>query len=212
MPRTRHDAEHSPDTNLSFQEGDADLWRGPGLSLNEVSSFGGDLGLTVTSPARYAAFDCEIVKVVGTVDDREDAYLVDVHWPSIMLGDMMVCRAGVTVCAGSRVMNPAVAPFSTLYWAYRRRNRPHRDLSHGWGQNSQWRTSFRRDYRIGAQICYNVDGRNDLAAADLVIDEAFPLSREERMELLIHRCFIVTAKPSDDLWPYDDRLTMSDGA
>jgi hypothetical protein len=31
-----------------------------------------------------------------------------------------------------------------------------------------------------------------------------PLSREERTELLTHRCYIVTDKRQTDLWPFDD--------
>ena len=39
----------------------------------------------------------------------------------------------------------------------------------------------------------------------------FPPERlaDERIELLVNRCFILTAKPAEDLWPYDDRLVMS---
>ncbi|KYF78352.1 hypothetical protein BE17_08590 [Sorangium cellulosum] len=32
------------------------------------------------------------------------------------------------------------------------------------------------------------------------------LTREERVELLTHRCFITTAKQHDDRYPYEDRL------
>ena len=195
--------------NLTFQHGDADSWAGPGLARGDAAAFATDLGLSVAGPPRYAAFDCEIVRVVATDDDDDEPVLVDVHWPSVVLGDMMVCRAGVTVAAGRRVMNPSVAASSTIYWAYGRRNRPHEDLSNGWGSNSQWRTSFRRDYRTAAKIYYNVDGRFDLAAGRLAPHDDSALTRPERLELLVNRCFVVTQKPSDDLWPYDDRVTMT---
>jgi hypothetical protein len=32
------------------------------------------------------------------------------------------------------------------------------------------------------------------------------LSQEERTELLLNRCFIVTNRPHIDLWPFDDTL------
>ena len=198
--------------NLTFQHGDGDGWSGPGLALADVSAFATDLSLSVAVPRGYTPFECEIVGVVEARDDSEEIRLAEVHWPSMLLGNMLVCRAGVTVCAGPRVINPIVASSSTLYWAYRRRNRAHQDRSHGWGHNSQWRTSFRRDYQVGTRVFYNVDGRCDLAANDLAIDEDFPLTQAERVELLVNRCFILTPKPSDDLWPYDDRVAINAGA
>ena len=89
---------------------------------------------------------------------------------------------------------------------WRTRNRPFQDLSHGWGSNSQWRTSFRRDYRIGQEFHYNVDGKHDLAAPGATAEDRDGLTREERTELLTNRCFVRTTKPHGDLWPYDDIL------
>lgn len=198
--------------NLSFQTGDADDWPGPGLPASDVAAFARDLGLAVVIPERYTAFDCEIVTVAGTADDAAPAELVDVRWPGLMLGELLICRAGVTVRAGATVMNPLIASSSPMYWAYRRRTRPHEDLSHGWGHNSQWRTSFRRDYRIARRTYYNVDGERDLLVDDLsdALDGDPPLTRSERIELLLNRCFILTPKPGHDRWPYDDRLTTTD--
>lgn len=198
--------------NLSFQKGEWDTWSGPALPLNDVRSFAIDLGLTPLLPERYSAFDCEIVAATPAPDPNQPAALLDIQWLGLALGEMLVCRAGTTVQAGAAVVNPQIATSSTLYWAYRRRNRPHQDLSHGWGHNSQWRTRFRRDYRSGQQRFYNVDGRNDLAADDLPFDDDDDntLTHSERVELLLNRSFVVTAKRSDDLWPYDDRLTVED--
>lgn len=195
--------------NLSFQTGDADPWAGPGLPPSDVSAFARDLGLSVVAPDRYTAFDCEIVTVAEAADDTDQVELVDVRWPCLMLGEMLICRAGAAVRAGATVVDPVIATSSTLYWAYRRRNRSHQDLSHGWGSNSQWRTSFRRDYRVGDRTFYNVDGEHDLLADDLMVDEELPLTRPERIELLVNRCFILSSKPGGDLWPYDDRLVVS---
>ena len=193
---------------LSFQASVADGSSWPGVSLNEFRSFACELGLTVVEPECFPPFDCEIVSVANGADRDQPVTLIESHWPCLMLGEMLVFRAGTSVTGGANVINPSIALSSTLYWACRRETRPHQDLSHGWGSNSQWRTSFRRDYRQGSHVYYNVDGKHDLAAEDIVADEEFPLTRAERIELLTHRCFIVTEKPSDDLWPYDDRITV----
>lgn len=70
------------------------------------------------------------------------------------------------------------------------------------GGNSQWRTRFRRDYRIGRTYYFNVDGKHDLWNP-LSAKDRDGLAREERIELLISRCFIIAKKPHDDLYPYD---------
>lgn len=64
----------------------------------------------------------------------------------------------------------------------------------GWGSNSQWRTSIRRDYRLGDTFYYNVDGTREPQVPDV--------SAEESAELLRHRCFIISAVADDDLYPY----------
>ncbi|WP_454774755.1 hypothetical protein [Janthinobacterium tructae] len=81
------------------------------------------------------------------------------------------------------------------------------DLSHGWGGNSQWRTSFRRDYVVGDTRFCNVDGKYDLAAqaadaADAGYSPALTLA--ERIELLTQRCLVSSTKAHEELWPYDD--------
>ena len=206
---------------LSFQAGSADgsAWPGPGLALEEVCAFARALGLTVVTPTRYAAFDGEIVSVVQAGDPGEPVSLESVVWPCFMLGDLLVCRAGVVVRAGSTQVDARIAAHSTLYWAYRRKYRPVQDLSHGWGHNSQWRTSFRRDYRANGRLYLNVDGELDLALPAVEGDEREALANQdglltrlERTEMLTHRCFVVTSKPSDDLWPYDDRLVIEEPA
>ena len=74
-----------------------------------------------------------------------------------MVGSLLLKRAGVTVLAGAHRIDSTVAATSTLYWAWRRQARPTMDLSGGWGSASQWATSFRRDYVLGAELHYNVD-------------------------------------------------------
>jgi len=195
---------------LSFQSGQADgsAWAGPAITQSELTSFARQLGLTVLVPTRFSAFECEIVEAEQTLALDAPVALRQQHWPCLMLGELLIQRAGVSVSGGAGQFNAAVAGSSTLYWAYRRKTRPYQDLSHGWGGNSQWRTRFRRDYRVGTQLHYNVDGEHSLAAASVLDRDG--LTREERSELLTHRCFIRTTKPSDDLWPYDDQLTLEE--
>jgi hypothetical protein len=115
-------------------------------------------------------------------------------WPGFMLGQLLFCRAGVRVQAGTDTMLKDVAESSTLYWAYRRKNRPYQDLSHGWGSNSQWRTEFRRDYTDGQSYIYNTDGILDARLPDRPERWRDDLSPNERIELLVNRCFVrVTA-------------------
>jgi hypothetical protein len=195
---------------LSFQTGTSDGsdWGGPGVSAPDVCSFARDLGLSEFVPEEFAAIDCEIVTATQAPAPGDPARISDVHWPGFRLGDLIVCRSGVSIRAGTTVANARVATSSTLYWAYRRKNRPYQDLSHGWGGNSQWRTSFRRDYKSGSHLFYNVDGEYDLSIPDLRGPNDI-LTHAERIELLTNRCFILTEKPHDDHWPYDDRLVVS---
>jgi hypothetical protein len=197
---------------LSFQQGTADRssWPGPGLSVADLSTFAEALGMSVVFPRRFSPFDCEIVGAANTGALNDPIIITKVHWPCLMLGNLLIARAGVSIEGGARWFVATTAVSSTLYWAYRRKTRPHQDLSHGWGSNSQWRTSFRRDYRVAGSLYFNIDGRHDLAARDLVSVHEDSLTQHERIELLTNRCFVITAKEGDDLWPYDDKLRVDD--
>lgn len=193
---------------LRFQRGEADgsSWPGPTVSLAEYVAFAEALGLTVTEVASFSPFYHEIVEVEDADDRLQPVSLLGCYWPCLMLGDMLFSRAGARVHGGRELIRRDVGESSTLYWAYRRKSRPYRDLSHGWGSNSQWRTTFRRDYRVGEELYYNVDGERDLGLPETTAEDDDGLTREERIELLTHRCFIFTTKPHTDLWPYGDRL------
>jgi hypothetical protein len=195
---------------LGFQSGRADGcdWPGPKISIDDYQHFAESIGLTATESATFSPFYHEIVEVEEASDDDQPVRLTSTLWPCLMLGDMVFSRAGVRVSGGRQFIRKDVAESSTLYWAFRRKNRAYQDLSHGWGSNSQWRTTFRRDYRIGEDFYYNVDGNHDLAALDPTAEDRDGLTREERIELLTHRCFVRTMKPHDDLWPYDDMLRV----
>jgi hypothetical protein len=191
---------------LGFQHGRADGtdWPGPKISPDDYLRFAESLGLTVTASPSFSPFYHEIVEVEEARDEDQPVTVVATFWPCLMLGDLIFSRAGVHVSGGRRFIRKDVAESSTLYWAFRRKNRPYQDLSHGWGHNSQWRTSFRRDYRIAGKFHYNVDGKHDLGAPDPAAEDRDGLTRGERVELLTNRCFVTTTKPHRDLWPYDD--------
>ena len=187
-----------------------DQWEGPNLSLTEYESFMTSLGFELGTDGEFSPFYHEVVKVEQSTNDDDPITLLDVYWPSLTLGPMLFSRAGVIVAGGRNHVVKTAAEASTMYWAYRRRNRPCQDLSHGWGSNSQWRTSSRRDYLIGDTLYFNVDGENDLAAPASGEGGSDGLTAEERIELLTNRCFIRSEKPHDDQWPYDDVYRMLD--
>lgn len=195
---------------LRFQKGLADGsdWPGPPVSREEFAEFSQAIGLDVLRPDLYSPFHHEVVELYPAVDSDQSVLIARYHWPCLMLGPLLFMRGGVTVSAGSRAMAPGVADKSTLYWAYRRKTRPHQDLSHGWGSNSQWRTSFRRDYYLDGVFHFNVGGKIDLSTLHPEARNEEGLSVSERAELVANRCFVVTTKAGDDLFPYNDRFSM----
>ncbi|WP_426343602.1 hypothetical protein ACN9MU_25085 [Pseudoduganella sp. R-32] len=178
------------------------------ISLEEYAAFAEALGMTVLKPQQFSPFYHEVVRVERAASPFSPVAIVEFEWPCVMLGNMMVSRAGVRVSAGAQLLVAGIADASTLYWTYLRSNRPHQDLSHGWGRNSQWRTEFRRDFVVGDTFYFNVDGKKDLASDDDDDDDESGLTHGERVELVTHRCFVRCGKPHDDLWPYDDRLVQ----
>ena len=140
----------------------------------------------------------------------ERVELHEIFWSGFMLGSLLVCRAGVSVRGGQNYINKEIAETSTMYFTFRRRNRPVDDLSHGWGSNSQWRTKFRRDYTDECNFYYNVDAgihANRHPIEDFPHTSARDLSGKEKIELLVNRCFIVSEIPPGPLWPYDETFS-----
>lgn len=199
---------------LPYQNGayDESSWTGPAIGPDERVAFFTALGLERIDKPDFHPFYHEIVAVDQEADAASPIAVVDELWPGFMLGHLLICRAGVHVRGGADLILKHVAESSTLYWTYRRKNRPYRDLSQGWGSNSQWRTEFRRDYTDGRAFVYNADGTLDARLSD---PHARPnparedLSPDERVELLSNRCFVRTPKPHDDLFPYRDTLMTS---
>ncbi|MFD5465727.1 hypothetical protein ACFWIQ_23255 [Kitasatospora sp. NPDC127059] len=181
------------------------------------------LGMTQIGPSPFDPFLHEITEVEQADDADAPIEILDggVRWPALMLGELLFSRAGVRVRAGAAHAERGVADRWPLYWTHRRAHRPTRDLSQGWGNNSQWRTDFRLDYRTPAGDLLNVaesapiDGdpsRDPDDYGNLGPDERL-LTPAERRELLRHRTFLRTpatpaASPgwAADLWPFEWRL------
>ncbi|MFI9360821.1 hypothetical protein ACIG5E_07135 [Kitasatospora sp. NPDC053057] len=179
------------------------------------------LGMTpFDTHSPFDPFLHEITEVEQAEDPNTPIEILDIRWPGLMLGELLFSRAGVRVRAGAAHAERGVADRWPIYWTHRRAHRPTRDLSQGWGNNSQWRTDFRLDYRTADGDLLNVaedapiDGRPDLDPDDygnLGPDERL-LTPAERRELLRHRTFLrAPAASSDpawaaDLFPFEWRL------
>jgi hypothetical protein len=142
------------------------------------------LGATPIQEETFHPFFHEIVEVQSDPDPTAVPRLVDQHWPGMLVGHLLLVRAGVTVSAGSDHLVPDVAARSCLYWAWWRRCRPTFDLSHGWGGSSQWGTEFRRDYLVDGRFHYNVD---EAYRRQPPWDVGYDISDAERRDLLRFR-------------------------
>jgi hypothetical protein len=162
--------------------------------VHSYTAFMEGLGLHQISAGDFHPFYDEVVSVTPSASPAAPIKITSVIWPGFMCGSLMIARAGVSVTGGLSHIRKDVAETSILYWSYRRAGRPTEDLSLGWGSNSQWRTSFRRDYVAGGRYHYNVDGNDDAGEHDL--------EEHERVELVRHRCFVVTDQKHADLFPY----------
>ncbi len=154
------------------------------------------LGLQEVNQGSFHPFFHEVSHVWQVSDPEATVEILGTIWPGFMLGSLMICRAGVSIAAGTRSVQKDVAESSTMYWTYRRSSRPCEDLSAGWGHNSQWRTRFRRDYRTASSFLYNVDGTGEHSDP--------PLEEHERAELVRHRCFIHCNREHRDMFPYHE--------
>lgn len=172
------------------------------------------VGLTAFEHAEaFSPFHHEVFAVVQ--DPSATSVIVEeVLWPGFWFGDLLFSRAGVRVRAPRHLIDATVATTSTLYFTFRRHQRPAGDLSHGWGSNSQWRTRFDRFYCDQEGLHFNWDGTVD-------IGEDPPAPRagwsgpdeplDQRRELLLHGCFVRGPLPPDekDQYPYSDRLSLT---
>jgi hypothetical protein len=171
-------------------------WSIPSVGRDDYARFMDALGLEAVERSGFHPFFHEVVTVDPLAEEDAPPEVVEVCWPCYALGSLLVTRAGSRVRAGRLHLRKEVAERSTLYWAFARNHRKTDDLSRGWGSNSQWRTSFRRDYALDGRLWYNVDASRHPG------DPADELDAAERAELLRHRCLVTSTRPSDDLWPY----------
>jgi hypothetical protein len=189
-----------------------DRWAGPRVGGEDYLFFMRSLSFTPTAGPAYHPFFHEVVGVEQAADPSSPPTVIKTLWPAMMLGPMLFARAGVVVHAGASHLRKDVAESSTLYWAWRRRGRPCDDMSAGWGHNSQWRTRYRRDYRLGGWFHFNVDGPIHVDDPPTAAGESYDggLVEPARTEVVVHRCFVVTDGPHDDQFPYDLRLSLPD--
>lgn len=206
---------------------------GQAPGLDEVSEeqrvFWLQLGLEEEARREFSPLFHEIVQV--TRDDSLSWPLIERElWPCLRLGELVLARGGIHIRAPHRLIEKGLAESSTLFWAWWHQ-RAHEDLSHGWGSNSQWRTSFRRDYgeagaaselwffnvdaggvREGCPVheleSAQVDGLHYFAEIGRPWSDNLPV--EARREVLWHRCRVRSPEPSE-LWIYDDACAMRAG-
>lgn len=155
-------------------------------------------GTPVADVETFHPFLHEIAAVEPSDDPGTLPHITALWWRGLKVGSLQMMRAGVTVRAGSDHLDPTVATTSTMYWASRRRHRPACDLSHGWGSNSLWRTSFRRDYRLPNRLLYNVD-----AALQPKTEHPGGVPFNRDVALLQHRCSTLV-DCGDDQWPWEN--------
>jgi hypothetical protein len=176
-------------------------WTIARVGRDEYARFMDALGLEAVERPGFHPFFHEVVTVDPLADDDAPPEVAELCWPCYALGPLLVTRAGCRVRAGRLHLRKEVAERSTLYWAFARNHRKTDDLSRGWGSNSQWRTSFRRDYALDGRLWYNVDAPRHPGGP------AAELDATERAELLRHRCLVTSTRPIDDPWPYRLRAT-----
>ncbi len=171
-------------------------WGVKPIRPDEFALFMTTLGLRKIAQPSFHPFFHEVVSVDPASDDDAPVTIAKECWPGYMLGPLLISRAGCAVTAGARHLTKSIAEHSTMYWTFARHNRPYSDLSQGWGSNSQWRTTFRRDYALGGVLHYNVDAKPQGPP------HLEDLDAREKLELLRHRCFVTCPKPHEELWPY----------
>ncbi|WP_425396160.1 hypothetical protein [Aeoliella sp.] len=178
----------------------------PSLTVDDFQQFHEQLGFQVVSPQEYHPFFHEILDVTPTEDAQSPIRVKQCDWPCLMLDNMLFLRAGCAITGGASHVVKETAENSKLYWTFCRLDRPHDDLSHGWGHNSQWRTSFRRDYHVNGEYHFNVDASHSLNEPNCSVEEVSPAVM---VELVRNRCVIRTSIADGDLYPYEYSWTES---
>lgn len=179
--------------------------RYPKISLTQYIQFAQSIGLTIEQPTQFHPFYYEIVDIQ---DDESPFSLCSVNYPALFLGNLLINRGGAVITLPATEYAIKQIPQSALYWAYTRNNREAHDLSHGWGNNSQWRTSFRFDFKTEKGFYYNFKGRDNLNQPEqkLLLElHQDGLSLNDGIELVRYRQRL-NGQESKDLFPYDYRF------
>lgn len=183
------------------------------VSLHEYRGFFSALGFEVIPDQEpFDPLIHEIVEVGNWTKESEGVRTGCQYWPGLRYGELVFARSAVDVyCAPELGIVEGVADKSVLYFTHQRVRRDCRDLSHGWGHNSMWRTAHARNYRVGDYTFFNVDGKHDLAwrPKNPVLEG---LSLMDAREVLMNQCCVRSILADDDLFPYDWRLTLSGSA
>lgn len=195
---------------LRFQpnnSADSSDWLGPQISVSDYVYFAENLGLKVIEKNTYHPFYWEIFEAI---EGKSDFQIVDHYFPPLMLENLLIKRGGVKITLNPANFNLEKANTSTIYWTFRRKNRNYQDLSHGWGSNSQWRTSFRFDFETDDSYLYNIEGEIDLnkpKESDLRFLREDNLSLQEAIEVTVNRHSIICEKDETEIFPYEFRFS-----
>jgi hypothetical protein len=95
-------------------------WAGPAITAEERRMFFGFLGMTPIHQESFWPFFHEVVEVEQAPDDDEPISVLEERWPGFMLGQLLICRAGVRVRGGRQHIRKEIAERSTLYWTQAR--------------------------------------------------------------------------------------------
>jgi len=183
-------------------------YQGSGLTLAQYEDFLVAMGMTPFIDRPFSPYYHEVVEMEEVVGLPHSVLITNILWPRSIYGDMLFSRAGVKIQCRPGLFNKDLIEHSTLHFAYQRLRREAHDMSHGWGSNSQWRTTFYRNYEDDQAFYYNVDGEWTIGAEKdgphmRWLPDRISISEEERIEILTYRCR-VTKSGEDDL-PYFDR-------
>lgn len=179
------------------------------VTRQEYLQFFTMLGFTKIDPGTtFNPLIHEIVEVANWYQPEEGIELGACYWPGLRFGELIFSRCAVDVyCHPSWGITEGVADRSELYFTNRRLRRKTHDLSHGWGHNSKWSTSFSRNYLVKDYSFLNVDSQYDLAESQSA-DVLYDLTPLQASELLYHRCFVNEILNDDEQFPYDWHLTL----
>lgn len=178
-------------------------WKGHSITVSEYTKFVESLGLQVIKPNKFHPFESEVFEAkFGTSFE-----IIDTIFPAVMLNNLMIKRAGVFISIDNSDILKNINT-STMYWTFRRNNRPCEDLSHGWGSNSQWSTRHRIDLKTKNGYVYNQTGEISLNVSKkhltpkhnmyLLEDN---LSINDGIELVRYRQ-LISKSNSNEFFPY----------